>query len=343
MIEAFLGLSPEDRRAALDVAATASGRPAYLLEKDVWVVWSLDVLFRSRFGNSLVFKGGTSLSKAYKVIHRFSEDVDLTYDIRAIAGDMVEGSAEALPGSRSQEKRWSKEIRGRLSHWVQQDALTIIRSALEAEGIPADCARAEVDKIFIRYEPLAAGREYVAPAVMLEFGARSTGEPRESIPITCDAALHVPQVTFPCARPQVMRVERTFWEKATAMHVFCAQGRFRSADRFARHWYDLSRLDAAGHAARAIADREIASAVARHKTSFFQEKSADGSVVDYHAAISGNLRLVPEGAALELLASDYSKMVEAGLLFQEVEPFEVLIERCRRIEQKANESACLSS
>ena len=82
MAEAFLSLSAKERIEALGVAATASGRPAHILEKDVWVVWTLSTLFESEFGNHLVFKGGTSLSKAYGAIRRFSEDIDVTYDIR---------------------------------------------------------------------------------------------------------------------------------------------------------------------------------------------------------------------------------------------------------------------
>ncbi len=85
MPDAFFALSPADRRDALEVAAGRSGRAVHLLEKDVWVVWTLNALFESDFADHLVFKGGTSLSKAYQAIGRFSEDVDLTYDIRAIA------------------------------------------------------------------------------------------------------------------------------------------------------------------------------------------------------------------------------------------------------------------
>ena len=81
MADPFLHLPVEDRRDALGVAADRSGRPAHLLEKDVWVVWALSTLYESALGEHLVFKGGTSLSKAYQVIRRFSEDVDLSYDI----------------------------------------------------------------------------------------------------------------------------------------------------------------------------------------------------------------------------------------------------------------------
>jgi Uncharacterized conserved protein len=111
MADAFLQLSDGDRREVLGVAADRTGRPAHLLEKDVWVVWALATLYGSTLGEHLVFKGGTSLSKAYGVIRRFSEDVDLTYDIRALAPDIVGDNREALPTTRSEEKRWSSEVR----------------------------------------------------------------------------------------------------------------------------------------------------------------------------------------------------------------------------------------
>jgi predicted nucleotidyltransferase component of viral defense system len=111
----FLQLPREDQREALLVAAERSGRPLHHLEKDVWVVWALRHLFTGPHAQHLVFKGGTSLSKAYGVIRRFSEDVDLTYDIRAIAPDLIDKAESRWPTSRSQEKKWSKAIRQRLA------------------------------------------------------------------------------------------------------------------------------------------------------------------------------------------------------------------------------------
>lgn len=91
-----------------------------------------------------------------------------------------------------------------------------------------------------------------------------------------------------------------------------------------------------GHAAHAVAKRDLARAVARHKAMFFRENDAAGQVIDYLAAVSGELCLVPEGAAHTLLADDYRRMVEDGLLLDEAEPFEALLERCRSVERLAN-------
>lgn len=331
----FFELSAGERLEALVQAANASGRPPHLLEKDVWVVWSLRHLFAAPYAPHLVFKGGTSLSKAYGVIHRFSEDVDLTYDIRAIAGDLIGDAGTPLPANKSQEKKWSKEIRARLADWVATDVVPRLQQDLGQHGLPAT-VRAEGDKVFIVYTPLTSGTGYVPSAVMLEFGARSTGEPCEPRSVHCDAAAHLSGVEFPEATPQVMRAERTFWEKATAIHVFCAQGVFRGGDRFARHWHDVTRLDAAGFADSAIADTALAKAVADHKGIFFAERSPDGEPINYHAAVTGGLRLVPDKGALTALAADYQHMVDDGLFLDEVESFDSLLQHCQSIQEKAN-------
>lgn len=337
MAEIFLGLTPKDRLEALGVAATTSGRPQHLLEKDVWIVWALAALFESRFGDHLVFKGGTSLSKAYKAIRRFSEDVDITYDIRELAPDLVGDSDEALPANASQEKKWSNEIKKRLPVWVAGQVLLIIQSRLQEFSAQAE-AIAQGESILIKYDALTSGSGYVAPEVKLEFGARSTGEPCSIMGVVCDAAEYLPDLVFPTASPRVMRVERTFWEKATAIHVFCRQRRLRG-ERFARHWHDLTRINEAGYAGNAISDRDLACAVARHKALFFSENDATGNKIDYMAAVCGDLHLVPEGEAREVLAVDYQRMIEEGVLLDDGEPFDAVIERCRAIEEQANATA----
>jgi len=284
-----------------------------------------------------VFKGGTSLSKAYGVIRRFSEDADLTYDIRALVPDLVGRDGDALPSTRSEERRWSDEVRRRLPAWVAETVRPVIVTALAAEGLRAEI-RVDGEKLFIDYEATATGSGYVAPSVMLEFGARSTGEPASVLDITCDASALIDAVAFPTARPRVMHAERTFWEKATAIHVFCLQERLRG-DRFARHWHDIARLDDAGIADKAFADHALGRAVARHKGLFFAERAADRSPIDYTAAVSGDLRLVPAGAALATLKDDYGRMVTDGLLLDDAEAFETLMARCADIAAKGNRRA----
>ncbi len=331
----YQDLSADDRRDALEVAERTGSHKAHLLEKDIWVVATLGALFDAPFAGHLTFKGGTSLSKVWRVIHRFSEDIDITYDIRTFAPDLVSGAGdEALPPTRSQERRWTRAIRARLAEWVRDRACPILEEELTRAGYVAR-VRAEAERLHIGYEPLFEETGLVRPEVMVEFGARSTGEPRTVLPIVCDAAAYLPDLAFPEARPIVMLAERTFWEKATAIHVFCRQER-RRGERLSRHWHDLARLDAAGIAATALSDRALALSVARHKAMFFVENDAHGSRIDYEAAVSGGLQLVPSGAAHSVLADDYARMLADGMLLDESEPFDALMERCAAIEARAN-------
>ena len=331
----FNSLSAKDQRDALAVAASLSGRPANLLEKDTWVVHTLRALMDSRFAQDLTFKGGTSLSKAYHAILRFSEDLDITYDIRAIGPDLVESQGEdAIPSTRSQERKWTREVRKRLAVWVENQARSTIETSLSESSLSAS-VRTDGDRLFVDYEPLFPDYGFVKAEVTAKFGARSTGEPREMHTIECDAARYISEVAFPSTRTHVMLAERTFWEKATAIHVFCHQQR-RRGERLSRHWYDLVRLDDAGFAEKSLNDRALALLVARHKAMFFREKDATGSWIDYKTAVSGNLQLVPQGVAYKALADDYGRMLSDGMLLDDGEHFDDLMGRCAEIEKRAN-------
>ncbi|MFT7774036.1 nucleotidyl transferase AbiEii/AbiGii toxin family protein [Roseateles sp.] len=113
MAESYFSLSDTDRAEVLEVGRERTGRPAHLLEKDIWVVWTLGTLFGSPVSTDLTFKGGASLSKAYRIIDRFSEDLDLTYEIRKLIADLT-GGEEFLPSDRSQIREWKKAVRDRL-------------------------------------------------------------------------------------------------------------------------------------------------------------------------------------------------------------------------------------
>jgi hypothetical protein len=294
----------------------------------------LDGLFESAIGQDLVFKGGTSLSKAYGAIRRFSEDIDLTYDIRKLIPVLVGTEGPALPKTRSEEKRWTSAVRKVLPKWIETNVAPLLQERLAAAGL-SPRIRQEGDKLYIAYDPLVEGYGYVLPRVMLEFGARSTGEPNEWHHLTCDASGHAGELEFPSARAQVLAAERTFWEKSTAVHVHCSEGKLRG-ERISRHWHDLARLDEAGIAARALADRDLGAAVARHKTWFFAEKDSSGQIIDYGKAVTGGLRLVPSGAAMDDIRADYARMVEDGLLLDDAEEFEVLMGKIVDLERRAN-------
>lgn len=337
MAEHYFTLSRSEQREALLQAASASGRPAQLLEKDIWVVRSLDILFSLDLGKHLVFKGGTALSKVYRAIERFSEDIDLTYDIYQLAPDLVgqQNSIDPLPASRSQEKRWSDAIRKeRLPGWVAKEALPFVTASFASvEDISVS---AEDCNLFIEYKPLLEASSYVLPRVKLEFGARSSGEPSQKSSVVCDAAPYVEGVEFPQASPRVMLPSRIFWEKATAAHVYCLQGEHGISHRFSRHFSDLIRMQDAGLATSAIQDKPTAQAVATHKGWFFSEKDASGQRIDYNHAIQGELVLAPTEEARTALQEDYESMIEEGLFFDEPLPFSELMTRCNDLAHEIN-------
>ncbi|MEO8059321.1 MAG: nucleotidyl transferase AbiEii/AbiGii toxin family protein [Burkholderiales bacterium] len=339
MAEQFFALNKDDQREVLEQARAQTDRPTHLLEKDVWVVWALGALFDSSLATDLTFKGGTSLSKAYKIIDRFSEDIDLTCDIRKLIADLVGGDAP-MPTSRSQASKWTKGVRDRLPGWIEAQVCPVIEAALARDQISAklEIGGAENDKLFLHYPAIKHGTGYVSPMVTLEFGGRGTGEPHQVLPVNCDMDGHVDGVVFPVASPLVMSVARTFWEKATAAHVYCAQGRIRS-ERYARHWHDLAAIGRSHYFAAAIDDRAVAKAVAEHKSYFFIEKDTKGAVIDYFPAAAGKLQIVPEGAARDALATDYANMLADELMVGDALPFDQLMVACAELAAKANAAA----
>jgi Nucleotidyl transferase AbiEii toxin, Type IV TA system len=337
--DSFLYLPEDDRQEALQFAASETGRPANLLEKDVWVVQSLDILFSSPYGPHLVFKGGTALSKVHKVITRFSEDIDVTYDIRQLApeAEKYKQELDVVPENRSQQKKLTDSIRKeRLPSWLQNKILPLFSDSLSTlPGVKLHTAASEdssgVDTLIIEYPAVIRASTYALPRVALEFGGRSTGEPATASHVVCDMAHLFSDLIFPAADPRTMHVSRIFWEKATAIHVYCLRGNRPIAHRFSRHFYDLMQLNVHDLVKPSIAAREVAKAVAEHKGMFF------GANVDYIAAISGGLRLVPQGDALEALQHDYQQMTSEGLLLEDAPSFDTIIGHCLTIQDEANQ------
>lgn len=337
MAESWFDLNQKDQVEALEVAAGRSGRAAHLLEKDIWVVWALSVIYGSTVGRTLTFKGGTSLSKVYQIIDRFSEDVDLTYDIRALVPDLLRQD-DPIPTSSSQEKRISSAVRDRLPGWIAKTVQPLFQDAMLANGLQVEMRIAGQghDKLILSYPPVKTGTGYAAPTIQLEFGARATGEPHQIRSVACDMAALIEGVDFPQAAPLAMAAERTFWEKATAAHVYCLQGRLRG-ERYSRHWYDLVALAKSPYFENAISDHLLAMQVAQHKSMFFAEKDNAGKWIDYHRAVTGSLQIIPEGASLRALERDYSAMLEDGLLSLHQPSFAELIEACLVIQDRVHQ------
>ena len=337
MSDDYFMLPREERRKMLKAAYTATGMPSAVLEKDIWVVWCLKVLFNSVIAESLVFKGGTSLTKAFLgLIKRFSEDVDLACVFRHFASPLMGDPSIEEQLERGRMVFTPAEVREHLEKWVAKKAAPILAEEL-AKVEPNGKVRISERRIFLSYHSFTPSHPYLRKVVKLEFSPCFSREQSKPMPIECDLARHYGELVLPQATPNVMAVERTFMEKVSAMHAFCKRGRLRGA-RFSRHPYDLAQLEAGGIAEKAIADRPLLEAVGRQLDMFYRQKDRDGNFIDFLDVVdSGRVQIVPDAEVRNDLELDYREMIESGFVYGSAKPFEELMEICGRIERMVNE------
>lgn len=169
-------------------------------------------------------------------------------------------------------------------------------------------------------------------SVLIEFGGRNITEPNEEHEVRPDIAEHVASLEFPRSMVSVLSPARTFWEKATLMHVECQRDEFRvSASRLSRHWYDLAMLADLVYGQAAVTDRALLADVVKHKKVFY-----NASYANYEACLVGHLRLIPEDAALAALCDDFQRMIGAGMFIGEPPVFDVIVDRLRALESLIN-------
>ena len=169
---------------------------------------------------------------------------------------------------------------------------------------------------------IEAPGDYVGNSVLIEFGGRNITEPNEEHEVRPDIAEHVTALDFPRSKVSVLSPARTFWEKATLMHVECQRDEFRTgAERLSRHWYDLAML----------ADRALLADVVKHKKVFY-----NASYANYDACLTGQLRLIPEDAALAALRDDFQRMIGAGMFIGEPPAFDAIVDRLRALQAAIN-------
>ena len=303
MAERFLSLAARERANILHTLAASSGRSAVILEKDIWVCWVLQALFSMPDPPPMAFKGGTSLSKVYGVIDRFSEDVDITLDSRAFDDGFDPFADDA---SRTRIRRFSEHLRDRVAHYIRDAVAPALDAA--AEHLSAD-GRHDIhigdDGETLRFAYPSAVEEpggFVRSEVLLEFGGRNVIDPNERHAIVPDIAALTPELDYPAATVTVLSPARTFWEKATLVHVECHRRLLADRpERLSRHWFDLTCL--ADHAVgrAALSDRALLADVVRHKKVFFHAGNAN-----YDRCLDGHLRLVPDDDQLPALQSDYN-------------------------------------
>ncbi len=331
MAEPFFSLNPRDQAGLIGKHAASMKMLPRIIEKDIWVCWALDKLFQMPNRSTMAFKGGTSLSKVYKAIDRFSEDIDVTIDYRNFATQTV-GTE-----SRMQLMRLSESLKEKLKKHSTESIKPYFESVLEAEFSGQDWKvdlENDGEKLSVHYPSALKTGGYIESKVLLEFGVRNVTEPAEQHVVKTYISEYTEDITFPEASVDVLALLRTFWEKATLAHVEYHRPQQRqTADRLSRHWYDLFKMSNDIENLCSEASRDLLGEVVKHKKQFFHYGFAN-----YDDCINGNLRIVPRDHFKTVLASDFSAMIKAGMFYQDPPEFEEILEKLHHIEDAINKA-----
>lgn len=341
----FLHLKPKDQKQILDAYQESSSRFSAVTEKDIWVCWVLKHLFSMPEGikKNMAFKGGTSLSKVYGVIDRFSEDVDITLDYRQfeVVKELNLQEGQTVPEERigsGTRRRLDRALKHEVKSYITDIVAPYLRKCLEDIPSGKDCL-VEVleggESLTLDF-PSVLGKskgQYMRDTVLIEFGGRNIIKPNESHTIKPYLADEFPDFRFPIAENViVLSAERTFWEKATLIHVACHKPILASsAARLSRHWFDLASMSIHALGGGAVANIELMQDVVSLKQVFF-----NSTVANYDKCLSGGFCLVPDIESLQHLTRDYNEMQTANMLYGEKIAFESIMHDLKILEDKIN-------
>ena len=321
----------EDRAQLFELAASALGISTAIIEKDFWVCWVLDYLFRdSQWQDKLIFKGGTSLSKAYGAIQRFSEDVDLVIDWTQLGYTEEEAFRDR---TNKKQDLFCREVSDRTVDFLRDTFVPVLTQEL-SDRLGVAIKTSQDEQIVAIEYPRSFSIEYVRPVIALEIGPKALHEPNEMVDIRPYAAERFPdQFEKPNTTVRTVSSERTFWEKATILH----QEAHREAGkklplRYSRHYYDLYQLSKMEMKTKAIGNIGLLSDVAKFKTKFFRCGWAR-----YELAKPGTLRLTPPEHNIKALRNDYASM--QSMLFGVVPTFDEILVQLDLLETEINEQS----
>lgn len=332
----FLSLSEAQRRTVFMETATRIHLPAVAIEKDFWVTEILNILFSLPYADKMVFKGGTSLSKVWGVIQRFSEDIDIAID-RSMFG--IEGDVT---------KKQLKKLRKASSVFVRDTLASDLVTAVENAGLnkfvtvvaapdgEGDATYPEPRQIHIFYTSVLPPevKTYLRDEVLLEVGARSLFEPTAKASVDSFVATEFPHLASRDAEVQMVAAiaEKTFLEKAFLLHELFTTDGCRNADRKSRHLYDLCKLMEAGISDKAVANDELWETIRHHREIFTSVRD-----VDYTPDIRKRICLVPPEEVLEEWKNDYETMVSHMIYEDRIPSFTDILEGVAKIESNFRE------
>lgn len=318
-------LSSRERSDLFSETAAKRGMTPAVVEKDFWVTWTLGKLFGDNdLSPLLMFKGGTSLSKVFHLIERFSEDIDLILDWRVLTVEDPEAER-----TKSQQQKLNEEINETAQRYINEELFPKIADHVTPV---CDCSSVEEDPyaLNIRY-PAAFEDRYLRPEVRLEIGPLASWVPFAEYTIRPYAAEEFPEVfQNPDCMVKAIKAERTFWEKATILHHEAHRPETSSQpSRYSRHYYDMAKMASAGVKATALADTNLLESVAEFKHRFYPRAWAR-----YDLAKPGTLKLVPTGHVLKSIKDDYRAMRD--MIFGEYTDFDDIISNLQQLEDEIN-------
>lgn len=308
-----------------------------IIEKDFWVCWVLKQLFSNKaFEGRLLFKGGTSLSKIFHAINRFSEDIDLAVDYVALG---FTGDKDPRQENISRTKRDAildkmmetcrSYIAGEFLGTFRQHCVELLRAG-DAWGL--DVSKTDPNAVEFKY-PVAStkGLDYVNPRVVLELGTHAGFVPHDQFTIRSFAGEEFPDVVKDHdISVMALLAKRTFWEKATILHAeYHRPAEKPLPDRYSRHYYDVAMMGEGKIKDEALADKELLPQVVKHKETFYSSGWAR-----YDLARRGSLRLAPPDSRVPALEQDYKKM--GVMIFGEQPGFGWVLDRLGVIEKEIN-------
>lgn len=334
MPETYLSLTKREQAQILQSIAINSGmaKTSLVLEKDIWICWALEHLFKMPNQLPMAFKGGTSLSKAYKVIDRFSEDVDITIDYRAF--DCGNPFADGI--SNTKIKDISLKLKAEVTRYIKQTIIPYFEKII-VEQFDQQQPIVTLDKdgetLYLSYPSVIEQKSgYIIDAVRLEFGGRNISMPNDVCTIETDISEYMENLLFPSAKVIVLSPEKTFWEKITLIHYECNRLVLKEdANRISRHWYDISKLANHEIGSKAQNNKELLKEVIKIKKIFY-----NSSFAKYDDCLNGKLCLIPETVSLLKLKKDFEKMVSSGMFYNKNPEFDEIINVVHALEEKIN-------
>jgi hypothetical protein len=325
-MESVARLSAAERRELFAETAARKGMTPVIVEKDFWVCWTLGRLFvHPDLSRLLMFKGGTSLSKVFNLIERFSEDIDLILDWRVVVGEDDPLAAR----TNNKQEELNKTIDAKAVDYIGDELLAMVAQAVDPI-CRCELAADDLHALNVLY-PAAFSDAYLRPEVRLEVGPLAAWMPYDSYQIRPYAAEAFPKLfkQADCA-VQAIRAERTFWEKATILHHEANRPESSPQPlRYSRHYYDLAMMADSPVKNAALADLALLEDVVAFKQRFYPRGWAL-----YDQAKPGTFRLVPEGHVLAAVEKDYVQM--RNMIFGRYPGFSEIMETLRALEAEIN-------